>query len=71
MTEQPKSINLEVTEIDGGLSVAMKVFGFNSLELIGILQLQINDVLDGMKNKERTKAEAQSKKFPNGGNFEA
>jgi hypothetical protein len=48
----------------------MKVVGFNTLELIGILQLQISDVLDGM-NKERAKAEALSKKFPNGGNFEA
>ena len=68
MTEQQKSIKLEVTETDGGLSVAMKVVGFNTLELIGILQLQISDVLDGM-NKERAKAEASMPPFPNGGNF--
>jgi hypothetical protein len=68
MTEQTKSIQLEVTEVDGGLSVGMKVIGFSTLELIGILQLQISDVLDGM-NKERAKAEASISKFPNGGNF--
>ena len=70
MTEQSKSLKLEVTEMDGGLSVAMKVVGFHTLEVLGILQLQISDVLDGL-NKERAKAEASIPKFPNGGNFQA
>ena len=68
MTEQEKTIKLEVTETDGGLSVEMKVVGFNSLELIGVLQLQISHVIDGM-NKEMAKAEALMPQFPNGGNF--
>jgi hypothetical protein len=46
----------------------MNVVGFHTLEVLGILQLQISDVLDSL-NKERAKAEASMPQFPNGGNF--
>jgi hypothetical protein len=69
MSEKAKSISLEVQEIDGGLSVGMKVIGFNTLEVLGILQLQVSDVLDGM-NKERAKAEQLINQF-NGNNNQA
>lgn len=64
-----KSINLEVKESDATLSVSMIIEGFNSFEVIGILHLQIADVLKSLNNKDMLSTEQN--KFPNGGNFEA
>jgi hypothetical protein len=68
MTEQPKTIKLEVTENKDGLNVSMKTVGFNTIEIIGILSLQISDVLDGMNKKDRN-SEVLTPPFPNGGNL--
>lgn len=54
---------------DGGLTIKMEVSGFKPLEIVGILQLQINDILSGL-NSERNR-DHSSIPFSNGGNFEA
>jgi|LakMenEpi03Aug12_release.lakeMendotaPanAssembly.Ray.scaffolds.fasta_scaffold2079999_2 hypothetical protein len=46
--EKEKGLILEVTERESGLEVSFGTRGFNQLEVLGILQMQINQILAGM-----------------------
>jgi hypothetical protein len=65
--ENQKALTLTVLEENGGLSVKTEVNGFTPLEIVGILQLQINDLLNGLNAKHNR----ETMPFPNGNNFEA
>lgn len=60
-----KTINLKIQETEDGLTIEMKIEGFDPMTAVGLLELQKTEILTDLIDKQRKSEKLKTNFTPN------